>query len=88
MDLSYPRCGRQAFEAIAGRWIVGPVCYSLVYGGRIRQEVKAPGASNIGYRVSSIWYITCISSKPSIIYTRSYVYMVNPFARSYMHGII
>lgn len=30
----------QAFKAISGRWIVGPVCYSLVYGGRIRKEVK------------------------------------------------
>ncbi|CAE7684173.1 hflX [Symbiodinium microadriaticum] len=30
----------QAFRAIAGKWIVGPVCYSLVYGGRLRQEVK------------------------------------------------
>jgi len=29
----------EAFSAIAGRWIVGPVCYSLVYGGKIRQEV-------------------------------------------------
>eukprot|EP00435_Cladocopium_sp_Y103_P056870 s640_g19.t1 len=30
----------QAFRSIAGRWIVGPVCYSLVYGGKIRNEVK------------------------------------------------
>jgi len=30
----------QAFRSIAGRWIVGPVCYSLVYGGKIRDEVK------------------------------------------------
>lgn len=29
----------QAFSAIAGRWLVGPVCYSLVYSGKIRQEV-------------------------------------------------
>lgn len=31
----------EAFKAIAGRWIVGPVCYSLVYGGKIRNEVLA-----------------------------------------------
>eukprot|EP00930_Biecheleria_cincta_P049039 TRINITY_DN34283_c0_g1_i1.p1 TRINITY_DN34283_c0_g1~~TRINITY_DN34283_c0_g1_i1.p1 ORF type:complete len:469 (+),score=82.88 TRINITY_DN34283_c0_g1_i1:45-1451(+) len=30
----------KAFRAIAGKWIVGPVCYSLVYGGKIRQEVQ------------------------------------------------
>eukprot|EP00931_Biecheleriopsis_adriatica_P066484 TRINITY_DN40828_c0_g1_i1.p1 TRINITY_DN40828_c0_g1~~TRINITY_DN40828_c0_g1_i1.p1 ORF type:complete len:468 (+),score=101.75 TRINITY_DN40828_c0_g1_i1:108-1511(+) len=30
----------QAFRAVAGRWIVGPVCYSLVYGGMIREDVK------------------------------------------------
>ncbi|CAE7667711.1 hflX [Symbiodinium pilosum] len=30
----------KAFQAIAGKWIVGPVCYSLVYGGRLREEVK------------------------------------------------
>lgn len=30
----------QAFRSIAGRWIVGPVCYSLVYGGKIREDVK------------------------------------------------
>mmetsp|Transcript_69693 Transcript_69693/g.154215 ORF Transcript_69693/g.154215 Transcript_69693/m.154215 type:complete len:482 (-) Transcript_69693:45-1490(-) len=30
----------QAFEAVCGRWIVGPVCYSLVYGGKLRQEVS------------------------------------------------
>jgi hypothetical protein len=29
----------KAFSAIAGRWIVGPVCYSLVYSGKIREEV-------------------------------------------------
>lgn len=31
----------EAFDAIAGRWIVGPVCYSLVYGGDLRREVLA-----------------------------------------------
>mmetsp|Transcript_22393 Transcript_22393/g.40348 ORF Transcript_22393/g.40348 Transcript_22393/m.40348 type:complete len:467 (-) Transcript_22393:38-1438(-) len=30
----------QAFRAISGRWIVGPVCYSLVYGGLIRKDVE------------------------------------------------
>ncbi|CAE8734948.1 unnamed protein product, partial [Polarella glacialis] len=30
----------QAFRAISGRWILGPVCYSLVYGGLIREEVQ------------------------------------------------
>lgn len=29
----------QAFRAISGKWIVGPVCYSLVYGGKIREDV-------------------------------------------------
>jgi len=29
----------QAFSAITGRWIVGPVCYSLVYSGKIREDV-------------------------------------------------
>jgi len=29
----------QAFAAISGRWLVGPVCYSLVYSGKIRQQV-------------------------------------------------
>eukprot|EP00418_Pyrodinium_bahamense_P088336 CAMPEP_0179040536 /NCGR_PEP_ID=MMETSP0796-20121207/15696_1 /TAXON_ID=73915 /ORGANISM="Pyrodinium bahamense, Strain pbaha01" /LENGTH=473 /DNA_ID=CAMNT_0020736881 /DNA_START=254 /DNA_END=1674 /DNA_ORIENTATION=+ len=29
----------RAFGAINGRWIVGPVCYALVYSGKIRQEV-------------------------------------------------
>jgi len=30
----------EAFRAITGRWIVGPVCYALVYGGKIRKDVK------------------------------------------------
>mmetsp|Transcript_108528 Transcript_108528/g.346365 ORF Transcript_108528/g.346365 Transcript_108528/m.346365 type:complete len:504 (-) Transcript_108528:73-1584(-) len=30
----------EAFRAIAGRWLVGPVCYSLVYGGVIREDVS------------------------------------------------
>jgi len=30
----------KGFQAIAGKWIVGPVCYSLVYGGKIRKEVQ------------------------------------------------
>lgn len=29
----------EAFRAISGRWIVGPVCYSLVYGGQIKRDV-------------------------------------------------
>lgn len=29
----------EAFMSISGRWIVGPVCYSLVYGGKIRKDV-------------------------------------------------
>lgn len=29
----------EAFQSLAGRWIVGPVCYSLVYGGKIRTDV-------------------------------------------------
>jgi len=29
----------EAFRAISGRWLVGPVCYSLVYSGLIRQDV-------------------------------------------------
>jgi len=33
----------EAFRAIAGKWIVGPVCYSLVYGGKLRQEVQEWG---------------------------------------------
>ena len=32
---------QQSFNAIAGSWIVGPVCYALVYSGKFRQEVAA-----------------------------------------------
>lgn len=31
----------KAFGNIQGKWIVGPVCFSLVYGGKIRQDVRA-----------------------------------------------
>jgi len=30
---------QEAFGAVSGRWIVGPVCYALVYGGDLRREV-------------------------------------------------
>jgi len=29
----------EAFQAIAGRWVAPPVCYSLVYSGKIRSDV-------------------------------------------------
>lgn len=29
----------ESFQSLAGRWIIGPVCYSLVYGGKIRKDV-------------------------------------------------
>mmetsp|Transcript_10007 Transcript_10007/g.22378 ORF Transcript_10007/g.22378 Transcript_10007/m.22378 type:complete len:479 (-) Transcript_10007:104-1540(-) len=29
----------EAFDSISGKWIVSPVCYSLVYSGEIRQAV-------------------------------------------------
>lgn len=31
----------EAFNAVSGRWIVGPVCYSLVYRDSFREDVRA-----------------------------------------------
>lgn len=44
----------QSFNAIAGSWVVGPVCYALVYSGKFRQEVAAWAESICQWDVQQI----------------------------------